>query len=119
MYEKYPQLEAGAKVKDNLIRPTHLICASGLGARIRFDEKSFKSAKSHTEEVSNSGGGGRATFGFLGINAGVKGGNSSVTDTHEFEWDEANKTLLMRSRPGLGSCHLLGIVGQRLAKPQP
>ncbi|KAK0108921.1 hypothetical protein ONS96_002757 [Cadophora gregata f. sp. sojae] len=118
IYSKYPTLKADAVPPNrDLIRPTQLLCASGLGATIKFSDQARKSMDEHITKASSTSGSGGVRLGFLGFKAKAKGGvsSTSTTDVHEFTWKSEVGELIIEPTPNYGSAQLLAVVGQRLA----
>ncbi|KAJ9655022.1 hypothetical protein H2201_008893 [Coniosporium apollinis] len=93
-----------------LVRPTQLVCASGVGFKISFGgglETQFDERIKKYEKEEGS----VRIFGF-NINVGHK--KASTKTTHVGTWDRASSTFTINPTDQVGFCTLLGVIGEKI-----
>jgi hypothetical protein len=102
------------KLDTEYLRITQLLCASGVGLTVEFDDMArheFNDEVKKQHETTGSGGLSISVFSFSGaFNASGNGGNES----HDVNWDHDSGKLTFRTNAIAGNCTLLAVVGEKM-----
>lgn len=98
-----------------MVRPTQLLCGSGIGLSAKLSGTMHKSFSDKVEKARRTGGG--ISIGVFGFSASLIGASVGGSDTtHTASWSSNTTTgeLSIDPTPLAGTCNLLGVIGEKM-----
>ncbi|KAF1994234.1 hypothetical protein P154DRAFT_624865 [Amniculicola lignicola CBS 123094] len=102
------------KLDTEYLRITQLLCASGVGLTVEFDETAKYEFDEELKKQHSTSGGGGLSINVFSFSGSFGGSGSDGNETHTVNWQHHSGKLTFRTNAISGNCTLLAVVGKKM-----